>query len=56
MACSRACPMNVELRQLTKKAEKDIKESYDHEVGISVDEPPPLAAFKPDDPQEFMKE
>lgn len=55
-ACSRACPMNVELRQLTKKAEKDIKESYDHEVGISVDEPPPLAAFKPDDPQEFMKE
>ena len=48
--------MNVELRQLTKKSEKDIKESYDHEVGISVDEPPPLAAFNPDDPQEFMKE
>jgi len=55
-ACSRACPMNVELRQLTKKAEKDTKESYDHEVGIRVDETPPLAAFKPDDPQEFMKE
>ena len=55
-ACSRACPMNVDIRQLTKKAEKNIKESYDHEVGISVDEPPPLAAFKPDDPQEFMKE
>ena len=55
-ACSRACPMNVELRQLTKKAEKDIKESYGHEVGLKVDESPPLATFEPDDPQEFMKE
>ncbi len=55
-ACLRACPLNIEIRQLTKKAEKDIKKNYGDESGVKVEDLPPLATFKPDDPQEFMKE
>lgn len=54
-ACSRVCPMNVEFRILNKKIEKDVKELYGYEVGIDLDELPPMATFKIDDPQEFIK-
>ena len=54
-ACSRVCPMNIELRMLNKKAEKDVKELYHYEAGISLEELPPMATFKVDDPQEFIK-
>jgi len=54
-ACSRVCPMNVELRMLNKKTEKDVKELYGYEVGTDLEELPPMATFKIDDPQEFIK-
>jgi len=47
--------MNIELRMLNKKAEKDVKELYHYEAGISLEELPPMATFKMDDPQEFIK-
>ena len=53
-ACERACPMVVDIRKLTKKLERDVKELYGYEAGISLEELPPLATFKPDDPQGFM--
>jgi len=54
-ACSRVCPMNVELRILNKKTEKDVRELYGYEVGSDLEELPPMATFKIDDPQEFIK-
>ena len=54
-ACERACPMGVDIRKLTKKIEKDIKELFHYEAGVSLEDVPPLATFKPDDPQEFIK-
>ncbi len=54
-ACSRVCPMNIDMRRLAKNVEKDIKEFYGYEVGMEVEELPPLATFDPDDPQEFIK-
>jgi len=54
-ACSRVCPMNVELRMLNKKTEKDVKELYGYEAGKDLEELPPMATFKIDDPQEFIK-
>ncbi len=54
-ACSRVCPMNVELRMLHRKAHKDVKELYGYEAGIDLEELPPMATFKMDDPQEFIK-
>ncbi|SMC20680.1 4Fe-4S dicluster domain-containing protein [Desulfacinum hydrothermale DSM 13146] len=54
-ACERACPMNIKVRQFTKKLEKDAKELFDYEVGIVLEERPPLDTYRPDDPQDFIK-
>jgi ferredoxin len=53
--CERACPVGIGVRQLTKKLEKDIKELYQYEAGLSLEERPPLDTYRPDDPQEFIK-
>jgi len=54
-ACSRACPMDINLRELMKKIEKIMKERYDYEAGINLEEIPPLGGFKMEDSQEFIK-
>ncbi|MDY6862223.1 MAG: Coenzyme F420 hydrogenase/dehydrogenase, beta subunit C-terminal domain [Thermodesulfobacteriota bacterium] len=54
-ACVKACPMDVDLRFLTKKIEKDVLEFFAYEAGVKDDEPPPFTTFKPEDPQEFIR-
>jgi ferredoxin len=54
-ACERACPVAIKVRQFTKKMEKDIKELYGYEAGINQDERPPLDAYRPGDPEDFIK-
>ncbi|MGQ9554364.1 MAG: 4Fe-4S ferredoxin [Anaerolineae bacterium] len=54
-ACDRACPMGIDLRALTSKVSKDIREWYGYQAGIDIGAIPPLATFQPDDPQEFIK-
>ncbi len=54
-ACSRACPMDIDLRGLVKKTEKIMKERYNYESGLSLEEVPPLGEFEMDDSQEFIK-
>ena len=54
-ACSRACPMGIDLRKLTQKMIKLVKEFYGFEAGLNSEDIPPLATFKQDDPQEFIK-
>ena len=39
-ACSRACPMDINLRELVKKTEKIMKERYNYEAGVSLEEVP----------------
>jgi len=53
-ACSRACPMNIDLRILTKKIEKIVKERFDFEAGLDPEETPVMGAFKQEDSEEFM--
>jgi ferredoxin len=53
--CERVCPVGIKMRQLTKKLEKDILGLYGYEAGLSLDEPPPLDTYRPDDPQDFIK-
>jgi len=55
-ACVRACPMNIDLRTFTQKLVKDIEELFDHEPGMSAEEPPPLCVFKADDSESFITE
>ena len=54
-ACSRACPMNIDLRVLRKKLQKDGLELFGYEAGLDPETEPALATFRPDDPQEFIK-
>jgi len=53
--CERACPMNIPLRKINKKLEKEIKELFGYEAGLDPESKPPLADFKPEDPEEFIK-
>jgi ferredoxin len=55
-ACEAACPMNIKVRQLTRKLEKDIYELYDgYEAGMSLEATPPMMAYRMDDYGEFIK-
>ena len=54
-ACERACPVGIKVRQFTKKLEKDVKELYGYEVGLSMDERPTLDVYRPGDPEDFIK-
>jgi formate dehydrogenase (coenzyme F420) beta subunit len=54
-ACESACPMGIKVREFTRILEKDVWERYQYEPGLSLDVTPPLAVYRPDDPQEFIK-
>ncbi len=53
-ACERACPMSISLRVLTRKLVKDVKELFDAEAGVSMDDKPALATFTANDPEPFL--
>lgn len=54
-ACERACPVGIPVRQFTKKLEKDCKELFNWEAGMSLDTRPALDTYRPDDPDAFIK-
>lgn len=53
-ACVKACPMDLDLRLLTKKMERDIQEMFDYRAGESLESASPLTTYSLDDPQEFI--
>ncbi|MBN1671929.1 MAG: Coenzyme F420 hydrogenase/dehydrogenase, beta subunit C-terminal domain [Kiritimatiellae bacterium] len=53
-ACFRACPMNVDLRTLTRVMGKGVQELFDYVSGVSPDEPPLLCTAKKDDNEDFV--
>lgn len=54
-ACEQACPMEVNLRSLTKKIEKEVKGLFGEEAGLSLDQPSALVNYQEKDPEEFIK-
>lgn len=55
-ACSRACPMDVDLRLFTRMLVDEVKDLFGYDPGVNLDEAPPLTVFKPNDRQEFITE
>lgn len=53
--CERACPVGIPLRELNKKIEKDIKELFNYQAGLSVEQKPLLSCFDKNDPEKFIK-
>lgn len=54
-ACVEACPMNINVRDFTRKLNKDALEMFDWEAGLDQKKRPPLDAYSPDDPNDFIK-
>ncbi len=54
-ACERACPMDINLFYMHEKLNREVRTLFAFEPGISLEALPPLATFRPDDPQDFIK-
>ena len=54
-ACERACPVGIPVRQFTRKLNKDAKELFSWEAGLTLDERPPLDVYRPDDYDGFIR-
>jgi formate dehydrogenase (coenzyme F420) beta subunit len=54
-ACARACPMDIPIDILNKKVAQEVKDSFGVEAGFDHAAPPPMASFRTDDAQEFIK-
>lgn len=55
-ACVRACPKDIDLRLFTRMLVDEVKDRFGYDPGMTIEEPPPLATFTPDDKQEFTTE
>jgi ferredoxin len=54
-ACVEACPMDINVRDFTRKLNKDVFELFGWEAGLDITKRPPLDAYSPDDPDDFIK-
>jgi formate dehydrogenase (coenzyme F420) beta subunit len=54
-ACERACPMGINVRQFTKKLNKDAYQLFSWEAGLTEDQRPPMDVYKTDDYNDFIR-
>ena len=54
-ACVEACPMGINVRDFTRKLNKESLEMFGWEAGLTLEARPPLDAFNPDDPNDFIR-
>ncbi len=53
--CERVCPLDIPLRFLNKKLEKEAKELFGYDVGFDPDQPSLISCFKDEDPEDFIR-
>ena len=53
--CERVCPLDIPIRFLNKKLEKDAKELFDYDVGFDPDLPSLFSSFRDEDPEDFIR-
>ncbi len=53
--CERACPLDIPVRFLNKKMEKEAKALFGYEVGFDPAQPSLISSFKDDDPGDFIR-
>ena len=54
-ACEQVCPVNISMRQFTKKLNKDAEKLFGWEAGLATETRPPLDLFRPDDYNDFIR-
>lgn len=52
--CQRVCPVDIPLRHLNKKLEKEAQELFDYESGFQSDQPSLVSSFRDTDPEKFI--
>ncbi|HEX6792107.1 MAG TPA: hydrogenase iron-sulfur subunit [Candidatus Krumholzibacteria bacterium] len=52
--CARVCPSRLRLDLLNRRVAMEMEQRFHYHAGERIDGAPPLAAFQPDDPQEFI--
>jgi formate dehydrogenase (coenzyme F420) beta subunit len=52
--CQRVCPVDIPIRILNKKMEKEAQKRFGYESGFDPDQPSLVSSFKDDDPQDFI--
>jgi len=53
--CERVCPIDIPLRFLNKKMEKEAKELFDYDAGFDPDQSSLVSCFKDEDPEDFIR-
>ena len=53
--CERVCPLDIPIRFLNKKLEKEAKNLFDYEVGFDPDQLSLVSSFKDEDPEDFIR-
>jgi ferredoxin len=53
--CERVCPLDIPLRFLNKKLEKEAKYLFGYEVGFDASLPALISCFRDEDPQDFIR-
>jgi ferredoxin len=53
-ACSRACPMNIDLRPMNKKLEKEVRTRFGYDSGVNLEETSVMGSYRAEDAQEFI--
>lgn len=53
--CERVCPVNIPLRLLNNKMEREAREQFGYEPGASIGGPSLVASFRDDDPGNFIR-
>jgi len=53
--CERACPVNIPIRMLNNKMEREAREKFGYEPGASIGGPSLVASFLDNDPGDFIR-
>ena len=53
--CARVCPVGIRLDLINRQLANDMKDAFGFESGADEKSPPPLACYKPNDKQEFIR-
>ena len=53
-SCVSACPVDLDLRLMSKKVEKEIRERFNYLAGKDINEKPFQASFREDEKQDFI--
>ncbi|MCF7918385.1 MAG: 4Fe-4S dicluster domain-containing protein [Candidatus Cloacimonetes bacterium] len=53
-ACVSACPVNLDLRIMNKKVEKEMKDRFNYTAGLDINEKPAMATYCENEKQDFI--